>query len=139
MIDSMERRIERRVAEMKRRQDEKFDLVKAERERIERLKLIPRNILSGLAEQLAPVFRSGLACKTGGYFKSWYNADTSQVPEYKPTLYIAMDPSSTILTEFVVDGNFETGELYLTHDGDRVTLDQAVDLALAVIEANLYC
>ncbi len=139
MIDSMERRIERRVAEMKRRQNEKFDRVRAERERVERLKLIPRNLLSELAEQLAPVFRNSLACKTGGYFKSWYNADTSQVPSYKPTLYIAAENASATLAEFVVDGNFETGELYLTHDGDRVTLDQAVDLALAVIEANLYC
>lgn len=139
MIDSMERRVERRVAEMKRKQDEKFDRIKAERERVERIKLIPRNILNELAEQLAPVFRSSLACKTGGYFKSWYNADTSQVPTYKPTLYIAAENASTTLAEFVVDGNFETGELYLTHDGDRVTLDQAVDLALAVIEANLYC
>ena len=37
MIDSMERRIERRVAEMKRKQDEKFERIKAERERAERI------------------------------------------------------------------------------------------------------
>lgn len=54
-----------------------------------------------------------------------------------PELSLRGRSDVSTLIKFVVAGDFTTGDVHLTHDDSRVTHDQAVELALAVIESRL--
>lgn len=123
-----------RIAAMKARQDEQLRREAEEEKRREWIKAQPYRLIVALKQQLKDCDDVWLL--DGETRGRCLVADRQNPPELRVLLRsVNVDRQ---LARFAVAGNFDTGDVYLTHDDDRVTHDQAVDLALATVEKYLY-
>lgn len=128
-----------RIAAMKARQEQQLRREKEDEERRERARLRPLQLVGTLAADLSDC--DGLQLMTSdrrGYCAVWI--PSQRLRTVTPSLRVLLRNGSGDheLIRFAVAGDFDTGDVYLTHDDDRVTHDQAVDLALATVEKYLY-
>ena len=135
-----------RIASMKARQAARVRRDQEEERRRNEARLAPKRLLDALATQLEQCGNLVFCAPEDG------RMDVLHVQSHCPAHPEVLRPESrtpwlvvrgyhrpdTVLIRFEVAGDFEAGDVYLTHDGDRVTPDQAVDLALAAIERCLY-
>lgn len=126
-------RLDPRIEAMKARQQARLDRDKAERDRQEAIANAGSALVNRLEEALKPcgelwLWLDGRADRL--WLRTWHNRPQK--------LEVRGDRSGDVLAEFEVAGNFATGDVHLTHGGQPVTHERAVDIALAAIEKHLY-
>jgi hypothetical protein len=128
---------EERIQAMKARVEKQKERKREAEEKAGRVRAAAIRTLNGLTGRLLPL--KGLPVRDPGRtdvmaYPLFLNV---KVTDWPYTVQLGASYLAQFMT-FTLDGNWETEQIWLTHDGDRITEEAAFDLAVAFVEARLF-